>query len=156
MSVNRNISAGIVLFRTAGRGLEVLLAHPGGPYWARRDAGVWTIVKGEIEANEDPERAALREFGEETGFALAGKLQPLGAIRQAGGKVVHGFAVRGDFDPAALSSSHFEMEWPPRSGQLRSFPEIDRVEWFDEVTAKMKINPAQIPFIDQLSSLKPE
>jgi predicted NUDIX family NTP pyrophosphohydrolase len=144
-------SAGILLWRRNGRRLEVLLAHPGGPYFARKDAGHWTVVKGEIEPDEDPASVAQREFAEETGQEVPeGPRAPLGEIRQAGGKVVTAWAVEGDLDPEHAVSNEFEMEWPPRSGRMQEFPEIDRVEWFDLPTARTKIMPAQSPFIDRL------
>lgn len=148
-------SAGILLFRFAeGGALQVLLVHPGGPYWAKRDEGAWSIPKGECEEGEQPQEAALRELGEELGPtapALAPEaLVALGSVRQKGGKLVHCWAAEAEFDPAALASITFEMEWPPRSGQQREFPEVDRAEWLDPETAKQKINPAQATFVDRL------
>jgi predicted NUDIX family NTP pyrophosphohydrolase len=147
-------SAGLLLFRIGvGGGVELLLVHPGGPFWAHKDAGSWSVAKGEAEGSE--EEAALldvarREFFEETGFAPEGEFLPLGAVRQPGGKQVHVWAVRGDFDPARLVSNTFRMEWPKGSGTLRAFPEVDRAAWFDVATARRKILKGQLPFIDRL------
>lgn len=146
-------SAGILLFRNPPR-LELLLVHPGGPYWAKKDRGAWTIPKGELDEGEDPRQCALRELGEELGPAapdlVPGALIELGSVRQKGGKVVHGWAVEGDFDPAALDSNSFELEWPPRSGTLRLFPEVDRAEWLAPPRAREKILPAQAELIERL------
>lgn len=147
-------SAGIVLYRrTPGPDgtLEVLLVHPGGPLWARRDAGAWSVPKGEHDAGEEPLRAALREFEEELGAAPPGG-QPLdlGEIRQKSGKVVRAWALAGDLDVAAVASNMFSLEWPPRSGRVREFPEVDRAEWFDLAQAKERINPAQAELLDRL------
>jgi predicted NUDIX family NTP pyrophosphohydrolase len=149
-------SAGILLFRAgagAGAGPEVLLVHPGGPYWAKRDAGAWTIPKGQIEAGEDPRDCAIRELEEELGTAPA--LSPeglirLGAIRQKAGKVVEAWAAEADFDPGGLASNTFALEWPPRSGHEREFPEVDQAEWFGIERAREKILPAQAEFFDRL------
>ena len=146
-------SAGILLYRRRARGPEVLLAHPGGPYWVKRDLGAWTIPKGEIDAGEDPLAAARREFAEETGAAAAGAALPLTPIRQKGGKLVHAWAVEGDCDADAIRSINFEMEWPPRSGRMAEFPEIDRAAWFDLDTAREKILPAQVPLLEELGRL---
>lgn len=147
-------SAGILLYRRReGSGLEVLLVHPGGPFWAKKDAGAWSIPKGELAPGEAPEARARIEFEEELGAPLAGKLLPLAAIRQAGGKRVHAFAVEGDFDPAMLRSNTFSMEWPPRSGKREEFPEVDRAAWFDLTAARTKINPGQLPLLEQLAAL---
>jgi len=143
-------SAGLLLFRRSGDGFEVLLAHPGGPFWRNKDAGAWTIPKGEIGAGEDPRVAALREFEEEIGVLPSGSMISLGAIRQKAGKVVHAWACEGDFDPGDLRSNEFETEWPPRSGRRQTFPEVDRCAWFDPATAREKINPAQVELIDRL------
>jgi len=143
-------SAGILLHR-ADRA-EVLLVHPGGPYWARKDAGAWSIPKGEVEEGEDPRTAALREFAEETGTRLPdGALEPLGSVKLKSGKLVHAFAVAGDLDPEAIVSSTFELEWPPRSGRTRAFPEVDRAGWFGLDEAREKLNPAQAAFVDRLA-----
>jgi predicted NUDIX family NTP pyrophosphohydrolase len=146
-------SAGILVFRRNGSGVEVLLAHPGGPYWARRDEGAWSIPKGELEDGEEPLACALRELDEELGPECAlGKGEPieLGSIRQKAGKVVEAWGVEGRFDPAALVSSSFSIEWPPRSGSTQEFPEVDRAEWFDPAQAQVKIIPAQAAFIERL------
>lgn len=146
-------SAGILLFRRDGAGPQVLLVHPGGPYWARRDQGAWSIPKGEIEDGEAPRDCALRELAEELGPApeiAPGQLVELGSVRQRAGKVVEAWAAEADFDPARLSSITFAMEWPPRSGSEREFPEVDRAEWFEPEQARRKILPAQAPFLDRL------
>ena len=146
-------SAGILLFRVAGGAPEVLLIHPGGPFWAKRDLGAWSIPKGELEEGEDPRDCALRELEEELGAApglAAGSLIELGSVRQKAGKVVHAWAAKGDFDPAALRSDTFTIEWPPRSGAEREFPEVDRAEWFAPAAARRKIVAAQAAFIDRL------
>lgn len=147
------VSAGILMFRRRAAGLEVLLVHPGGPFWRKRDAGAWSIPKGELVAGEEPEFAARREFAEEIGLLPTGRLLPLGSVRQAAGKLVHGFAMEGDLDPARFASNLFEMEWPPRSGRIESFPEVDRVEWFDLATAAAKLIPGQVPLLERLSAL---
>jgi predicted NUDIX family NTP pyrophosphohydrolase len=147
-------SAGILLHREGSDGVEVLLVHPGGPFWARKDAGAWSIPKGELDGDEDPRACALREFAEETGTVLpAAGLEALGSVRQAGGKVVHAFAARGDLDPATVRSNTFELEWPPRSGRRAEFPEVDRAEWFGVVAAREKLNPAQVELLDRLAAL---
>ena len=143
-------SAGIILFRRRPAGLEVLLVHPGGPFWRKRDAGAWSIPKGEAEPGEAFEFTARREFAEEIGVVPTGALIPLGMVRQKAGKVVHGFAMEGDFDLARFASNVFEMEWPPKSGRLQEFPEVDRAEWFDIAAARTKINPGQAPLLDRL------
>jgi predicted NUDIX family NTP pyrophosphohydrolase len=147
-------SAGILLYREAGPDIMVLLVHPGGPFWARRDLGAWSIPKGELAAGEEPEAAARREFAEELGAEPMGELHPLGEVRQKGGKRVVGFAVQGELDTSAIRSNTFEIEWPPRSGRVQSFPEIDRAEWFDLRTAREKIIPGQLPFIERLELLR--
>jgi predicted NUDIX family NTP pyrophosphohydrolase len=145
-------SAGILLHRDAGGGIEVLLVHPGGPFWARRDAGVWSIPKGEYSDGEDPLDAARREFAEELGSrAPDGDPADLGEIRQKSGKVVHGWALAGDLDPVTIQSNTFTVEWPPRSGRMTEFPEVDRAEWFGLDRAREKINPAQAAFLDRLA-----
>jgi predicted NUDIX family NTP pyrophosphohydrolase len=152
-AVTAKRSAGILLFRLAGAEPELLLVHPGGPYWAKRDLGAWTIPKGEFESGESARECALRELGEELGTAPtidAEKLIDLGAVRQKAGKVVEAWAAEGDFDPAKLSSNAFSIEWPPRSGAEREFPEVDRAEWFDPAQARRKILPAQATLIDRL------
>jgi len=146
-------SAGLLLFRGEGAGLEVLLVHPGGPFWRSRDAGAWSIPKGGIEPGEDSLAAARREFSEETGGTASGEALPLTPVRQAGGKVVLAWAVRGDFDPASLRSNTFELEWPPRSGRTASFPEVDRAAWFPLPEARRRVLAGQRPLIDELDSL---
>jgi predicted NUDIX family NTP pyrophosphohydrolase len=144
-------SAGILLHRADAT--EVLLVHPGGPYWARKDAGAWSIPKGEVEDGEDPGAAARREFAEETGTTLPdGALEPLGSVKLKSGKVVHAFAVAGDLDPETIVSSTFELEWPPRSGRITTFPEVDRAGWFGLDEARGKLNPAQAAFVDRLAA----
>jgi predicted NUDIX family NTP pyrophosphohydrolase len=149
----KRISAGILLFRRRPAGLEVLLAHPGGPLFTRKDAGHWTIPKGEVEPGEELVAVARREFEEETGQAPpAGPLIDLGNIVQKGGKVVHAWGLEGDLDPASAVSNTFEMAWPPRSGLREFFPEIDRVEWFGPEEARRRIKETQIPLIDRLEA----
>ena len=143
-------SAGILLFRGGAGALEVLLAHPGGPFWRARDEGVWTIPKGGIDEGEEPLDAALREFNEETGFIASPPFLPLTPLRQRSGKTVFAWAAQGECDPASLSSLHFTMEWPPRSGRMQSFPEIDRAGWFSPDEARARILPGQRAFIDEL------
>lgn len=144
-------SAGILLFRRRDSRLEVLLAHPGGPFFAQRDAGYWTIPKGEVDPDEELFTVANREFEEETGFpAPSGDPILLGSIVQKGGKTVHAWALEGDLDPTTSVSNTFEMTWPPGSGRRESFPEIDRVEWFDPAEARRRIKATQIPLIDRL------
>jgi predicted NUDIX family NTP pyrophosphohydrolase len=144
-------SAGILLYRHAGGTVEVLLVHPGGPYWARKDLGAWSIPKGEHGDEEEALVAARREFEEETGSApAAGELVDLGSVRQKAGKVVRAWGLEGDLDAATIRSNTFELEWPPRSGRLREFPEIDRAEWFGAGEALERINPAQAEFLDRL------
>jgi predicted NUDIX family NTP pyrophosphohydrolase len=147
-------SAGILLWRRRDGRLEVLLGHPGGPLWARKDAGHWTVLKGEVEPGEAPVDVARREFAEEAGHpAPDGPLVELGEIRQKSGKRVMAWAAEGDLDPATAESNTFEMEWPPRSGRRASFPEIDRVEWFALDEARRKLKDAQVPFLDRLEAV---
>ena len=147
------LSAGILLYRRSGAGeIEVLLIHPGGPYWARKDAGAWMIPKGGIAPGESHLQAALREFEEELGSPLASTPFRLCTVRQAGGKVVEAFAAEGDFDPEGLQSAEFEMEWPPRSGQRRSFPECDSARWMALAEARRMMLPSQLPILDALES----
>ncbi len=146
-------SAGILLFRRVEDRSEVLLIHPGGPYWAKRDLGAWSIPKGGPEDGEELRECALRELKEELGATPAvtvDALVELGSVRQKGGKVVHAWAMEADFDPQDLRSNTFEMEWPPRSGVKREFPEADDAKWFDPEAARQKINPAQTAFVDRL------
>jgi predicted NUDIX family NTP pyrophosphohydrolase len=147
-------SAGILLYKRPGGELLVLLAHPGGPFWQKRDYGAWTIPKGEFDAGEAPEDAARREFREELGVDAVGTLQPLGEIIQKGGKRVIAFALEGDFDAAALRSNTFEIEWPPRSGRIQAFPEVDRVEWMALPVAREKLLPSQVELLDRLAGLQ--
>src|SRR4051794_16723941 len=144
-------SAGILLHRAGNSGPEVLLVHPGGPFWARKDLGVWSIPKGELSEGEDPRACALREFAEETGTRLPeGAMDDLGSAKLRSGKIVMAFAVAGNLDPATVRSNTFETEWPPRSGRMQAFPEIDRAEWFSLEAARQRLNPAQAAFIDRL------
>jgi predicted NUDIX family NTP pyrophosphohydrolase len=147
------VSGGILLFRRSEGGVEVLLAHPGGPFFQARDHGHWTIPKGEPDPDEPVLDAARREFAEETGLPLPdGQLVELGSIAQKGGKVVHAWAVEGDIDADDARSVTFETEWPPRSGRMQTFPEVDRVAWFDTDEARRRIKDAQIPLIDRLEA----
>lgn len=144
-------SAGTILYRHGEDGLRVLIAHMGGPFWARKDEHAWSIPKGEYADDEDPEAAARREFREEMGSDLpAGELAPLGIVSQSSGKKLAVYALEGDFDTTTVSSNTFELEWPPRSGRIQSFPEIDRAEWFDCATARTKLVKGQIPILDRL------
>lgn len=148
-------SAGILLYRLDGP--RVLVVHPGGPFFKNKDAGAWTVPKGEYEPDEEPRAAALREFAEETGLSLHDReLLPLGEVRQRNGKIVTAWAVEGDFDVDSLRSNTFEIEWPPRSGRRQTFPEIDRALWCDPDTAREKLNPAQVAFINRLLDLLAE
>jgi predicted NUDIX family NTP pyrophosphohydrolase len=147
-------SAGILLWRRRDDRLEVLLAHMGGPYWVDKDLGHWTIPKGEIEQGEEPVAVARREFAEETGSELPDTpLVELGEIRQKSGKLVLAWAARGDLDAATAVSNSYQMEWPPRSGRVETFPEIDRVEWFKLKRARRKLKAAQVPFLDRLQAV---
>jgi predicted NUDIX family NTP pyrophosphohydrolase len=147
------MSAGLLLFRQRkGTGLEMLLVHPGGPFWANKDDGAWSIPKGEIDGNEDRLATARREFAEETGLSLEGPFIELGGLSQPSGKTVYVWAVRGEWEPDKLKSNTFEMEWPKKSGRLKSFPEVDRAAWFDISTARRKILRGQIGFIERLMS----
>jgi predicted NUDIX family NTP pyrophosphohydrolase len=143
-------SAGLLLFRGRAADLEVLLGHPGGPFWQNKDDGAWSIPKGLIGADEAPLSAARREFAEETGHDPHGDFLPLGEARQSGGKVVQAWAIEGDWDPALIRSNTFEMEWPPRSGRRGTFPEIDRAAWFGSADARRKILKGQTVFVDRL------
>ena len=146
-------SAGLLLYRRGDSGLEVLLVHPGGPFWRAKDQGAWSLAKGEIDPGEEPAACALREFEEETGTRLEGVPVPLGEVRQAGGKTVIGFALEGDLDADAIRSITFELEWPPRSGRRQSYPEVDRAAWFTLDEARAKLNAAQAAFLDRLVAL---
>lgn len=146
-------SAGVLLFRRSPGGIEVLLGHPGGPFWARRDEGAWSIPKGEYADGEDPRAAAAREFAEETGATLPdGPQLDLGTVRLPSGKRLTAYAVEGDLDPARAVSNTFEMQWPPRSGRMQAFPEIDRVEWFDPARARVKLARGQAELVERLIS----
>lgn len=146
-------SAGILMYKRERGEVRVLLAHPGGPFWHGRDAGAWTIPKGGPEPGETAEATARREFEEELGAPAAGPLQPLGRLRQRGGKWVEAFALEGDFDPSRLYSLSFRMEWPPRSGRFSEFPEVDRAEWFPLDEARRRILESQVPLLDRLDTL---
>jgi predicted NUDIX family NTP pyrophosphohydrolase len=148
-------SAGLLLYRLRRGVPEVFLVHPGGPFWAKRDAGSWSIPKGEADPGEDLLAAARREFQEETGLSVDGDFHALAPVRQPGGKLVHAWAVAADCDAATVRSNTFEMEWPPRSGRRQLFPEIDRAAWFDLPAARAKINRGQLGLLDQLESLIP-
>ncbi len=143
-------SVGLLLHRRRGGGLEVLLVHPGGPFWWNRDLGSWSIPKGVMEPDEEPLAAALREVREETGYAASGTFEPLTAVRQRSGKWVHAFAVTADLDADAIVSNTFELEWPPRSGRLQTFPEVDRAAWFPIDEARERIHPGQRPLLEEL------
>ena len=146
-------SAGILMYRWTGTRLEVLLVHPGGPFWRNKDKGAWSIPKGEMDEGEDTEVAARREFTEETGIAVSGPLEPLGEVRQRGGKRVFAFVVEGDLDVEGVKSNTFEIEWPPKTGRMKSFPEVDRAAWFDLPAAQMKILESQRSLLDRLAEL---
>lgn len=143
-------SAGLLVYRKGERGPEVLLVHPGGPYWRRRDLGAWTIPKGEIEPGEAPLAAAVREFAEETGTRMDGTFVELRPVTMKSGKVVHAWAVAGELDAAAIRSTVFSIEWPPRSGRQQQFPEVDRAAWFTVEEARRRILPPQAAFLDDL------
>ena len=145
-------AAGLLMFRRSPTTIEVLLVHPGGPIWANRDEGAWSIPKGEYSEPEDPLAAAQREFEEETGGKASGPFTELGTICQKSGKLVTAWACEGEFDPSQLTSNTFEMEWPKGSGKFQHFPEVDRAEWLSIETAKTKINPAQVPLLDALTA----
>ncbi|HEX4964067.1 MAG TPA: NUDIX domain-containing protein [Thermoanaerobaculia bacterium] len=146
-------SAGLLLFRERSGHLEVLLVHPGGPFWKNKDDGAWSIPKGEIADGEDPLSAARREFTEETGFPAEGEAVALSPLQQKGGKVVHAWAVRGDLDPDRIRSNSFSLEWPPKSGRTQDFPEVDRAGWFTLDLARRKMLQGQVGFLDQLEAL---
>jgi predicted NUDIX family NTP pyrophosphohydrolase len=146
-------SAGILVFRKKNNRLEVFLVHPGGPFWIKKDLGAWSIPKGEIEEGEDPMNVAIREFNEETGQEMNGEFMALQAVKQKGGKTVIAWAIEGEVNEEKIISNTFEIEWPPKSGKMKSFPEIDKAEWFSIPAAKEKINPAQINFIDELTTI---
>jgi predicted NUDIX family NTP pyrophosphohydrolase len=143
-------SAGILLFRRTTGAVEFLLVHPGGPFFRNKDLGVWSIPKGEFSETEDPKTAAVRELEEETGYRLEAPLLPLNAIKQKGGKTVLAWAAEGDLDAELITSNTFTLEWPPRSGQMQEFPEVDRAAWFKADEARARINPAQFALIEEL------
>ena len=147
------VSAGLVMYRRRDGAVEVLLVHPGGPFWKNKDEGAWSIPKGEPGEGEELLAVARREFEEELGFAPSGEFRPLPPIRQKGGKVVHAWSFEGDCDPATIRSNTFTMEWPPRSGKQATFPEVDRADFFDLPTARRKINPAQVALLDELETV---
>jgi predicted NUDIX family NTP pyrophosphohydrolase len=146
-------SAGLLIHRTRGSAREVFLVHPGGPFWAKKDDGAWSIPKGEYGAGEDPLAVAKRELQEETGLQVDGEFVKLEPIRQAGGKLVTAFAIAADVDARQIRSNHFEMEWPPRSGRRQQFPEVDRASWFAFAEARVKLLKSQLPLLDQLEAL---
>jgi len=146
-------SAGLLMYRRRDGRVEVFLVHPGGPFWAKKDAAAWSIPKGEFAADEDPLAAAQREFAEETGLTPSGPFAALAPIKQTGGKTVQAWAVEGDCDPAAVRSNTFTIEWPPRSGRRQEFPEVDRAEWFTLGVARNKIHKGQVALLDQLERL---
>jgi predicted NUDIX family NTP pyrophosphohydrolase len=143
-------SAGLIMYRQTNGDIEVLLVHPGGPFWANKDAGAWSIPKGEYVEGEDPLATAIREFEEELGFAPTGNFTPIGSIKQSGGKIVTAWAFEGDCDPTSIRSNTFTMEWPPKSGNLREFPEVDVAAWWPIEIAKVKIIGGQIPLLENL------
>lgn len=147
----KNQSAGILLYRMHGKELQVLLVHPGGPFWKNKDDGAWTIPKGEFTDGEEALDAAKREFREETGMKVNGKSIPLSPVKQKSGKWIYAWAIMGDIDPATIQSNSFEMEWPPKSGKKQSFPEIDKAAWFTLAEAATKINPAQVALLQELA-----
>ncbi|HET9960826.1 MAG TPA: NUDIX domain-containing protein [Nitrospiraceae bacterium] len=149
----KKLSAGILLYRRHLGRLQVFLAHPGGPFWAKKDEGAWTIPKGEYLQGEDPLAVARREFAEETGCEVAGAFRPLASLKQPSGKLISAWAVEGEIDPATLKSNTFPLEWPPRSGKMQQFPEVDRGAWFDLSTAHEKIQSGQRGFLQELQAL---
>ncbi|MFZ0391246.1 MAG: NUDIX domain-containing protein [Calditrichia bacterium] len=146
-------SAGILMYRIKDSQVRVLLLHMGGPFWAKKDAGAWSIPKGEYGEDEEPQQAARREFREETGSEINGPFIPLAPLQQKGGKWVHAFAAEGDFNPGSLKSNTFPLEWPPKSGRMQEFPEADRAAWFDLPQAREKILKSQIPLLDELEEI---
>ena len=148
----KKMSAGLLLYRRRGQ-LEVFLVHPGGPFWAKKDAGAWSLPKGEVKEGEDPLETAKREFTEETGFPIDGEFRRLDPVKQSGGKIVHAWAIEADCDPSKVRSNLFSLEWPPKSGKSQDFPEVDRAGWFNIPEARKRIIPAQIGFLDQLISV---
>jgi predicted NUDIX family NTP pyrophosphohydrolase len=144
------VSAGVLLYRLSANGPEVFLVHPGGPFWAKRDLGAWSVPKGEVDGDEDLLVAAKREFREETGAPVEGKFIELAPLRQPSGKTVHVWAVEGEIDASSITSNTFSIEWPPHSGESRAFPEVDRAEWFTLGEARDKLLPGQRPLLDEL------
>ncbi|HEX2847235.1 MAG TPA: NUDIX domain-containing protein [Chitinophagaceae bacterium] len=149
-------SAGILLYRFRGKDMEVFLVHPGGPFWKNKDAGTWSIPKGEYEETEDPLTAAVREFKEETGHTIKGSFLPLTSIKQKSGKWVQAWALEGELDETKVQSNFFEIEWPPGSGKQQAFPEVDKAAWFNLQEAKEKLNPAQVSLLNELEDLLQE
>jgi predicted NUDIX family NTP pyrophosphohydrolase len=146
-------SAGLLLYRRRHEGVEVLLVHPGGPFWAGKDAGAWSIPKGEYSPDEDPLSAAYREFQEETSCAAAGEIIPLSPLKQPSGKIIQAWALEGDCDAAAVRSNTFSLEWPPHSGVWQEFPEVDRAAWFTLTVAREKISQGQVGFLSELEQI---
>ncbi len=146
-------SAGILLYRTKNKQVEILLVHPGGPFWKNKDDGSWSVPKGEFTNEENALDAAIREFEEETGIVCSGNFIELTAVTQKSGKIVYAWALQKDLDTATISSNTFQIEWPPKSGRMQEFPEVDKAEWFDVNTARQKIIPAQLPFISEILAL---
>jgi len=153
MALKGKHSAGVLLYRIVNNATEVLLVHPGGPFWKNKDLGAWTIPKGEPAGNESLEKTALREFFEETGYALDGRGKQLTAVRQKAGKWIHAWIMEADLDPGSLRSNEFELEWPPKSGVKKQFPEIDKFAWFPVSLAREKINKAQAALLNELELL---
>jgi predicted NUDIX family NTP pyrophosphohydrolase len=149
----KNLSAGLLMYRVRAGHLEVLLVHPGGPYWLNKDAGAWTIPKGLVDEGEDLLESAKREFEEETGVKPNGEFLPLGQVKQKAGKVVHAWAFEGDLDPTTIKSNTYKEQWPPKSGQWKTFPEVDRADFFSIEEGKKKINQAQAEFLSRLEAL---
>jgi predicted NUDIX family NTP pyrophosphohydrolase len=148
-------SAGILVFKRSTRGVEVFLVHPGGPFWAKKDAGAWSLPKGEYAEDEDPFAAAKREFQEETGLKVEGSFLPLGTVKQPGGKTITAWSVAAKPDPSLVRSNTFHMEWPPKSGRTQEFPEIDKAAWFSLEEARKKILKGQIDFLERLADVLP-
>ena len=145
----KKTSAGLLLYRRCTE-LEVFLVHPGGPFWTRKDAGAWSIPKGECEDGEDPLQAAKREFTEETGFTISGEFRSLDPLKQPSGKIIYAWAIEADCDPVRIRSNLFSLEWPPKSGKMQQYPEVDRAAWFNSSEARNKILAGQVGFIEQL------
>jgi predicted NUDIX family NTP pyrophosphohydrolase len=150
------ISAGLLLYRLRNKEIEVFLVHPGGPFWAGKDIGAWSIPKGLIDPDEDPLSAAQREFHEETGFEVSGRFLQLTPVKTKSGKIIQAWAVEGDYDPSEIKSNTFAMEWPPHSGKQKEFPEVDRAAWFEIDEAKRKIHQGQVPLLEELERMLSE